>query len=128
LRLSFGDGINRLVAGGVGKYHLAPLRTLFLGEINLVRQMFDAATVGVRHQLVATAGFALLPVRGLTVTLLGERNHEDITVGGAAWNAASALVNWFPYPHVEFQLIGRLQFPASGQSAKTLLGQLHYFL
>jgi hypothetical protein len=32
-----------------------------------------------------------------------------------------------PYPHVEAQVMGRLQFPAGGEIAKTLFAQLHYF-
>ena len=69
----------------------------------------------------------MLPVRGVIVTLLAERNQTDVNVRNAAWTAATALVNWFPYPHVELQVMGRLQFPSGTDVAKTLFAQAHYF-
>ena len=62
------------------------------------------------------------------LTLLGERNHEDIEVRDAAWNGVNLFLNWFPYPHLEVQLAGRLLLPAGGTSTKTMLLQFHYFL
>lgn len=37
-------------------------------------------------------------------------------------------VNWFPYAHVELQLMERLQFPSGASSASTLFFQVHYSL
>jgi hypothetical protein len=127
-KVGFSDGRDRVLAGGVGKYHLPLLRTQLFAEANLVRQTFDADDAGARHQLVGAAGVAVLPVRGVMVTLLAERNQVDLMVRDAAWTAATGLVNWFPYPHVELQLAGQVQFPAGGVAAKTVLLQLHYFL
>jgi hypothetical protein len=38
------------------------------------------------------------------------------------------LLGWFPYAHVELQVMGRLDFPTGTPAAKTLFAQLHYFL
>jgi len=77
---------------------------------------------------VGLLGLAVFPVRGVIVTLLGERNQVDVAVRDDAWTATTVLLSWFPYPHVEAQLMGRLQFPAGTDAAKTLFFQLHYFL
>ena len=103
------------------------LRTMLLAEVDTVHMVFDAAGVGTRTQLISIAGFAVLPARGLIVTLLGERNQVDVAVRDSAWNAANALVNWFPYPHFEVQVLGRLQFPAGLPASKLAFAQLHYF-
>jgi hypothetical protein len=127
-RLASGPGMTRLIAGGVGKIFVPRLRTLFLGELNLVRQIFDSDLVGSRGQMVTAAGAAWLPARGVMVTVLGERNHEDLSVRGAAWNALDLFANLFPYPHVELQLVLRVQRPAGGTSTRTALFQVHYSL
>ena len=126
-RLADGPGATRFMWGGVGKLNIERLRTLFLAEVDFVHIRFDDTAAGWTTQLVGVAGFAVLPVRGVIVTLLAERNQTDVIVRSAAWTAATALVNWFPYPHVELQVMGRLQFPAGTDTAKTLFAQLHYF-
>jgi hypothetical protein len=126
-RLADAPGVTRYIYGGVGKFFLPPLRTLFLAELDVVHLSFDDSAVGLRTQMVGLAGLAVLPVRGLIVTALGERNQVDVAVRGSAWTAADLLVNWFPYPHVEAQVMGRLEFPEGGEAAKTLFAQLHYF-
>jgi hypothetical protein len=60
-------------------------------------------------------------------TLIGERNQVDVQVPDA-WTAATALINWLPYAHVELQLMERLQFPTGGSPANTFFFQVHYFL
>ena len=77
--------------------------------------------------MIGLAGFTVLPIPGVMLTLLGERNQIDVAFNDA-WTAADALINWFPYAHVEAQVVGRLQFPTGGEVAKTLFIQLHYFL
>lgn len=126
-RIADAPGVTRYIWGGVGKFYLPPLRTLFLAELDVAHLDFDGGVVGVRTQVIGLGGFAVLPVRGVIVTLLGERNQVDVAVRDAAWNAADLLLNWFPYPHVEAQVMGRLQFPVGGEAAKTLFAQLHYF-
>ena len=127
LRIADAPGATRYIYGGLAKYYLQPIRTLFLAEVDVVHLDFDGNAIGVRTQMIGLAGFAVLPVRGLIVTLLGERNQVDVLVRDAAWTAGDLMVNWFPYPHFEAQVMGRLQFPAGGDVAKTLFAQLHYF-
>jgi hypothetical protein len=127
-RLADGPGVTRLMWGGLGKFYFEPLRTQAMAEIDTVHMVFDASGVGARTQMVGLLGLAVFPVRGVIVTLLGERNQVDVAVRDDAWTATTVLLNWFPYPHVEAQLMGRLQFPAGTDAAKTLFFQLHYFL
>jgi hypothetical protein len=125
-RVAFGDGARRVIGGAVGKWYVPMLRTLFLAEGNLVHWTLDGG-LG-RNQFVGAGGFSLLPARGLMLTMLAERNQEDLAVRAAVWNAGTAMLNWFPYPHVELQAMGRLQFPGGATSTKTLFIQVHYFL
>jgi hypothetical protein len=127
-RYAIGDGVEKFILGVLAKVYVAPIKTLFFGEVDSVQLMFDSPLVGTREQLVAAYGLTVFPVRGVMLTALGERNQLDLAVRDSAWSAANAFFNWFPYPHCEMQLVGRLEFPAGGDTAKTFLAQLHYFL
>jgi hypothetical protein len=127
-RLAFGPGITRFILGTVGKVFAPRLRTMFVAEVNAVQSTFDAAAAGTRYQIIGVTGFAVLPTRGLIVTLLGERNQVDVQVRDAAWTAGDLLVNWLASAHFEVQFLGRLQFPTGSDTARTLMVQLHYFL
>lgn len=128
VRVANGPDMSRFIFGGVGKLYVEAVRTLFLAEVNGVQLLFANPTLASRGQVVAAAGFAVLPLPSIMLTLLGEHNQVDIDTSGASTTAATALLNWFPYAHCEAQLMGRLQF-AGGTSdvAKTLFVQLHYF-
>lgn len=121
-----GPGVERTMAGAVGKLHVPSWRTMLLAEANFVHQEFSV--LGGSNQFVGAAGFAIFPARGLVLTLLGERNHQDVAVKGTAWNAGTFLLGWFPFPHVEVAAMGRLQFPDGQETTQTFLFQLHYFL
>jgi hypothetical protein len=127
MRLAVAPGITKLMTGAVGKVYLERLRTLLLGEVDVVNQVFTNVGDAVRTQIVGAAGFAVLPIPGVMATFLGERNQIDVAVPDA-WSAATLLVNWFPYAHFELQLMERLQFPTGGSPAETLFFQVHYFL
>jgi hypothetical protein len=127
-RIAVAPGITRYMVGGVGKAYVDKLRTLFMAEVDGVNLVVSDAAVDARQQVVGAAGFAVLPTRGLIVTLLGERNQIDLSVRDDAYTAATALVNWFPMAHFELQVMGRLQYPGGGPAAKTLFAQLHYYL
>jgi hypothetical protein len=126
-RVASSPGVTRFIYGGYGKAYLERLRTLLFAEVDGVQLLFDDPIVGNRDQVVGLAGFTVLPIPSVMLTLLGERNQVDVELP-SAWTAASALVNWFPYAHGEIQLMGRLQFPTGGAVAKTLFIQLHYYL
>ncbi|MES1158051.1 MAG: hypothetical protein ABUL67_03020 [Haliangium ochraceum] len=127
MRLAAGPGVTRFMVGAVGKAYVERLRTLFLAELNAVQLIFDDSGNTTRQQIVGAGGFAVLPVRGLVVTMLGEHNQLDVAFPNS-WTAVTGLVNWFPAAHFDIQLMGRLQFPSGGEAAKTFLAQIHYFL
>jgi hypothetical protein len=127
-RVADGPGATRYIVGAVGKIYVERLRTLVFAEADGVRLVFDDKMVDARSQFIAVAGATVLPVRGITTTLLGERSQYDLQVRDDTWSAATVLVNWFPYAHIEMQVMGRLQFPTGGDTAKTLFAQLHYYL
>jgi hypothetical protein len=127
IRLGVGPGVTRFAFGGYGKWYVERLHTLLLAEVNGVQLLFDDPAVGARLQAIGAAGLSMFPIPGVMATLLAERNQIDVAFPDG-WTAVNALVNWFPYAHCEVQLVGRLQFPTGGQSAKTLFLQLHYFL
>jgi len=127
-RLASGPGATRFTLGALAKGYIEPLRTLLLAEVDSVQIIFDDPTVGTRSQIVAAGGFAVLPARGVVVTVIGERTQIDVQVRDDYWAAGTALVNWFPAAHLEVQLMGRLQFPSGGDVAKTFFAQLHYYL
>jgi hypothetical protein len=125
-RFARGRSIWRLIEGVVGKYYLAPARTLLLAEANLVHLMPDG--IGGGTQFVGALGGSVLPGRGWLITVLLERNQEDLSVRNSSWDALTGSLGWFPAPHSELQLVGRLQLPEGGAVARTVLLQLHYFL
>ena len=128
VKLGYGPGMDRMIAGLTAKQYIEPVRTLLVGEANLVRQSFDVGGIASRNQLVALAGLCLLPARGWMLTVLGERSQSDVDVADTATTATSGILTWFPIPHLELQVLGRLQFPAGSPTAKTVLAQVHYFL
>lgn len=125
-RYASGPGAARTIVGAIGKYWLAPARTLFLIETDLIHR--EAGSAGGSDGFVGAAGVAVLPVRGLMATLLAERTQTDVSAGDTATNAATGLFSWFPYAHFEAQLVGQLAFPSGMPAAKTFLVQVHYFL
>ena len=71
--------MTRFIWGGVGKFYIEPLRTLFLAEVDGVHlRVRRRARSAHARSWSALAGFAVLPVRGVIVTVLGERNQIDV--------------------------------------------------
>ena len=126
-RLAVAPGVTKLMTGTLGKVYLERVRTLLFGEVDVVNKIFTDVGDPVRTQIVGAAGFTAFPLPGLMATFLGERNQIDVAVPDSQ-TAATLLINWFPYAHLEAQLMGRLQFPSGGDVAKTLFFQVHYFL
>jgi hypothetical protein len=125
-RLAVGPGMTRTIVGGVGKYWLEPLRTLFLAEADFVRRDID--TVPTSYEFVGVGGISVMATKGVMATVLQEREQVDLAVRGTSYDATTALLSWFPYAHFELQGLARIQVPDGGQTAKTLFLQLHYFL
>jgi hypothetical protein len=121
-----GNGGGRAIAGLVGKIFIEPAHLLILGEGNIVHQMPDGTDAA--QQFAGLFGASFLPVRGIMLTAFGERYASDLLNSNAAVNAGTGLLSWFPYPHFEVQLVGRMQAAATGDPIKTFLAQFHYFL
>jgi hypothetical protein len=127
LRVAVGPGMTRTIVGGVGKVWLAPARTMLLGEADFVRR--DISNVSsASYQFVGLLGASVMPTKGIMATVLGERDQVDLAVSGAAYDAVSLLVNFFPYAHFDVQAMGRLDIPSGGQLSKLFFLQIHYFL
>jgi hypothetical protein len=126
-RVAAAPGVTRFIGGVVGKAYVEAARTFFFAEIDGVNLLFDDDAVGSIRQVVAAAGVTAMPWPGVMGTLMGEHNQVDVSLPDA-WTAGDAMLNWFPYAHIELQAVGRLQHPTGGETAKTLFIQLHYFL
>jgi hypothetical protein len=126
-RVASAPGVTRFIGGAVGKAWVEPARTLLFAEVDGVNLVFDDPAVGTRRQIIAAAGFTVMPAPWLMGTIIGEHNQIDVALPDA-WTAVDALVNWFPYAHFELQAMGRLQHPTGGDTAKTFFFQVHYFL
>jgi hypothetical protein len=125
-RLGLGEGGKRYGGGLFAKAYVAPIKTILMAQGDFVQVQGD--TGGASNQLIAFIGPTVLPVRGLWLGAYAELNQTDIKVKGTATTAVNGQLNWFPYPHFELILIGRMQSPQQQEAAKTLLVQLHYFL
>jgi hypothetical protein len=125
-RAGLADDHKRYVAGGFGKVYVAPARTLVMAEADLVDWHPEGAA-SVR-QLVGYGGLTVFPVKGLWLAGFAEISQGDIAVKGTVTSALDGQINWFPYPHCEIVILGRLQSPSGQTTAKALLAQLHYNL
>lgn len=122
-KLESGSGFHRTILGLLGKKFLPGWRSLLFTELDGLRLDTDG---GNSNQFVGLVGGSLFPVKGVMLTVVGERRQTDLRVRGTATDAAALFVNWFPYAHVELQVMGRLQFPSDADATKTFLAQLHY--
>jgi hypothetical protein len=125
-RVASGNNYWSATEGAVLKFYVEPIKTLFLTETDLVQLTPD--NVSMIQQFVGAAGFSVLPVKGLMLTILGERKQANLAVKNNSYDALTALLGWFPVPHAELQLMGRLQYAEGDTTAKTLFLQIHYFL
>jgi hypothetical protein len=130
-RVGIASNESRYQAGGVGKLWIQPARLLLLGEADLIRLQVTKASAA-ENQFVSYLG-ATYFIRGFMAGLAYERFQEDLSVAGTGRNAYDVEVNFFPWAHFEFVLLGRYQKAgagAMGDSSAASLGmlQLHYYL
>jgi hypothetical protein len=120
-------GRNRFIGGAFGKSYIASIKTLFQVEGNVVHSIY--ANNFANNGFVGYAGITFFPFKGMWLTPFAERSQTDITVRDSATNAGGVQANWFPYPHFELTVLGRVQLPAGNDTgAKTLLAFIHYYL
>jgi hypothetical protein len=125
-RAGYTEDGRRWQGGLFAKAYLKAMLTLFMMEANIVNwKTSGGATV---NQFVGYGGLTVFPVRGLWLGLFCERRQSDLRVQDNATNAVNAQINWFPYPHIETMLIGRLQKAVGQEVSLTMLFQLHYYL
>jgi hypothetical protein len=125
-RLARADGDGHLAGGFFAKGYIEPVKTLLMGEIDLVNH--TVADVASTRQLVGLVGLTVFPVRGLWLGAFLERNQTSVAVKDSATDALDGQLNWFVYPHVELVILGRFQRAAGQATARTALFQAHYFL
>jgi hypothetical protein len=125
-RVGFSDDVKKYGGGIFAKAYVAPIRTILMGQVDLVQVQGSSGVAA--NQLVAYVGPTIIPVRGVWLSAFAEVNQTDIKVKGTATQALNGQLNWFPYPHFELIVLGRMQSPRDQEAAKTLLLQLHYFL
>lgn len=120
-------GMSTVTGGTVGKLWIESLRTMFLAEANLL--VLSSDNWASRQQFVGAGGLSFLPWKGIMLTALAERRQTDLSALHSATNALTGLLNLFPYPHFELQIMGRVQQPSGlADSTKTLFVQIHYYL
>jgi hypothetical protein len=120
------DDYKRYGGGAYAKGYVAAVKTLLMGEVNLFH--LDGNSGSGSNQLVAYLGPTVFPARGLWLGVYGEHVQTDIKARNTATQAGTIQLNWFPYPHFELMLLGRIQAPSQVESTKTFFVQLHYFL
>jgi hypothetical protein len=125
-RAGITDDAKRFGGGLYGKSYIAPGKALFMAEVDVFHWVPKTGTA--TNQLVGFVGPTLFPTKGLWISVFGEVSQTDINLKTTATTAGNAQINWFPYPHFEIVLLGRLQAPSGQDAAKTFLAQLHYFL
>ena len=119
------EDTTRITGGAVARFFLEPAKVMFLAEGNIVHGQFSGWA---EDKFVGLAGFTFLPKNSVFFTFFAERSQTSIQVRDSATDALTGLLNWFPYPHTELQLMGRLQRPAGTETASTVLLQVHYWL
>jgi hypothetical protein len=122
-RFGITDDYKRYGGGAYAKGWLSPIKALLMVEANI----FHWAAGKGSNQLVGYAGVTFFPLKGLWLGAFGELTQTNIKAKDSATTAINGQLNWFPYPHFELVILGRVQSP-EGSEAKTLLLQLHYWL
>ena len=117
---------NRYTGGGFAKTYVAAVKALFQTELNLVHSIFPGGAS--TESFAGFASITFFPFKGFWLSPFAERLQTSISVRDSATNAAGVQANWFPYPHFELTLQGRVQVPAGTATAKTGLFFIHYYL
>jgi hypothetical protein len=129
-RIGFSEDAARFGGGAFGKTYFEAAKLLLMAEGNLIqlrpKNVSEAVTtVG----SVSYLGATFFPFRGFWASVFGERWQTSIKVKDSATNAYGVQLNWFPYPHFELTILGRMQAPAGIEKpTQTVLLMGHYYL
>jgi hypothetical protein len=126
-RVGIGNEEARYQGGAIAKAWLENAKLLFMGQADVIYQTIKGSTEA-QTQFVSYAGLTLIPIRGLMATAAYERYQENLEIARTGHNAYDLEVNFFPWAHFEFLLLGRLQQNADGTRATLGMLQFHYYL
>ena len=118
----------RYQGGGVAKVWIDAAKLLFMGEADIIRQQIKGTTGVGQTQFVSFAGITFMPIRGLMTTFAYERFQENLSVSKTGHDATDLEVNFFPWAHIEFLVLGRYQQNGDGAPATLGMLQFHYYL
>lgn len=119
----------RYIAGGVAKYYLESAKVLFMGELDLGVQDFDAMGSPTRAQLTGYASATYFPVQGIMVGGAIQRHDTDLSVDGTGYDAVQLSLQFFPRSHLELHTFGRLEFSGDYDKPRGVgFLMLHYWL
>ncbi len=126
-RVGIGDEEARYQGGADAKVWLEDVRLMFMGQADVIHQTFKVAGAS-RNQFVSYSGLTFMPIKGLMATAAYERYQEDLEIAKTGHNAYDLEVNFFPWAHLEFLVLGRLQQNADGTNTTLGMLQFHYYL
>jgi hypothetical protein len=124
-RLAMGQELRRYTGGAFWKRWAEGWKTLFQTEVNVTMNQAGGVSV---PELTLFAGPTVFPFKGLWVMPFYELRQSDVNSAITATHAYGGQINWFPYPHVELVLLGRIQRPSGQKAAQTGFFFLHYYL
>lgn len=126
-RVGIGNEEARYQGGAIAKAWLESARLLFMGQADVIYQTIKGSSEA-QTQFVSYAGLTLMPIRGLMATAAYERFQENLEIARTGHNAYDLEVNFFPWAHFEFLLLGRLQQNTDGTRGTLGMLQFHYYL
>jgi hypothetical protein len=128
-KIAFSDFDARYIAGGYAKYYLESPGILFMGELDLTLQTFDAASADSRAQLTGYASASYFPIQGLMVGAAIQRHDTDVSVADTGYDALQLSLQFFPRSHIEVHTFARAEFSGDYRKGRSLLFlMLHYWL
>ncbi len=119
----------RTEGGVTGKLWLDGPEVLLSAEVQAVHQTFDSGPS--RDQLIGYLMTTWFPRKGFMVDLGLGHYDQDVEVPDVDRDTAELNLHWFPKPHLEVVLMGRVQTIALGSGGPTSgygLLQFHYRL
>ena len=126
-RVGIGNEEARYQGGAIAKAWIDNAKLLFMGQADVIYQTIKGSSEA-QTQFVSYAGLTLIPIRGLMATAAYERFQENLEIARTAHNAYDLEVNFFPWAHFEFLMLGRIQQNADGTRATLGMLQFHYYL
>jgi hypothetical protein len=132
-RVRIDPGIDQhYLAGGTFKHYFAGAKVLVMAELDLGVQAFtraDRATANppTRLQLASYLGATYFPFKGFMASAIVENFEQDLMIRGTQRDALSLVLQYFPYAHFEFMLIGKLEL-VGGEPINYVMFQYHYYL